>query len=325
MFCAEKLVLYETLQHMYLVGSDAASTSYRILKIDRTIPRPKSLSDILVEDPTLYSHAGVTDMLNMINEGNKSTGGLVKVVDAYGLVGFVKFLEGYYMTLITKIDKIGCVRNNFIYTIKETEMFPIKPKDDDNDKNIFSRLWNKVNKKIKQTKAESDELRYLTLFQFVDLTKDFYFSYTYDITSTLQHNYIVSESINLTPLNRPKTQDAFEWNYYQTLELATICENNSSADIGNDNGRSIEINKSKKASTSKWFWILPIIQGSYKQKKFSFFGKELDLILIARRSRHYAGTRYLKRGISVHGKVANDCETEQILQLDSGLGGMCIE
>ena len=42
-------------------------------------------------------------------------------------------------------------------------------------------------------------------------------------------------------------------------------------------------------------------------------------MLIARRSRHYAGTRYLKRGISVHGKVANDCETEQVVQVDTGL------
>lgn len=44
----------------------------------------------------------------------------------------------------------------------------------------------------------------------------------------------------------------------------------------------------------------------------------IDIILIARRSRYYAGTRYLKRGISVHGKVANDCEMEQIVQLDNG-------
>lgn len=41
--------------------------------------------------------------------------------------------------------------------------------------------------------------------------------------------------------------------------------------------------------------------------------------MIARRSRHYAGTRYLKRGINVHGKVANDCEIEQIIQLESGI------
>ena len=48
------------------------------------------------------------------------------------------------------------------------------------------------------------------------------------------------------------------------------------------------------------------------QRRFDFFGKIVDMTLIARRSRHYAGTRYLKRGISVHGKVANDCEMEQV-------------
>jgi len=40
--------------------------------------------------------------------------------------------------------------------------------------------------------------------------------------------------------------------------------------------------------------------------------------MIARRSRHYAGTRYLKRGINVHGKAANDCEIEQVVQRDDG-------
>ena len=37
-------------------------------------------------------------------------------------------------------------------------------------------------------------------------------------------------------------------------------------------------------------------------------------MLIARRSRHFAGTRYLKRGVSDQGKVANDVEHEQILE-----------
>ena len=40
------------------------------------------------------------------------------------------------------------------------------------------------------------------------------------------------------------------------------------------------------------YWVLPVIHGYYKQKRFSFFGRVLDLTLLARRSRHYAGTRY---------------------------------
>jgi len=36
----------------------------------------------------------------------------------------------------------------------------------------------------------------------------------------------------------------------------------------------------------------------------------ISLILISRRSRHNAGTRYIKRGINEQGFVANHVETE---------------
>ncbi|RWW38138.1 hypothetical protein BHE74_00056648, partial [Ensete ventricosum] len=49
------------------------------------------------------------------------------------------------------------------------------------------------------------------------------------------------------------------------------------------------------------------------QAKLSVSGKIFKLTLIARRSRHYAGTRYLKRGVNEKGRVANDVETEQIV------------
>ncbi|KAF2297208.1 hypothetical protein GH714_019420 [Hevea brasiliensis] len=40
---------------------------------------------------------------------------------------------------------------------------------------------------------------------------------------------------------------------------------------------------------------------------------DFKLTPIARRSRHYAGTRYLKRGVNGNGGVANEVETEQIV------------
>ena len=42
-------------------------------------------------------------------------------------------------------------------------------------------------------------------------------------------------------------------------------------------------------------------------------GCKYSLILISRRCRHHAGTRYLKRGLNDYGFVANFVETEQIL------------
>ena len=44
------------------------------------------------------------------------------------------------------------------------------------------------------------------------------------------------------------------------------------------------------------------------------FGKVALLTLIARRSRHFAGPRFHKRGVTPRGYVANEMESEQIVQ-----------
>ncbi len=276
---------------MYLVGSDEDQLSFRLIKIDRRIENPTSLSQILRVDRDNYSKQDLGDMLEMISEGNKATGGLVKVIEAFGVIGFVKFLDNFYINLITQRKQVGCIGGNYIYQIKANEMIPIRPKDEP-DMNALQKIWRKLNKKLNQTSKEIAESRYIGLFQFIDLTKDFYFSYSYDLTHSLQYNYIMTAKKSYPP---PPSQEIFEWNHYQNEEFRHLT---------NEMGFS--------------YWILPIIHGSFEQKAFSIFGKYLDMILIARRSRHFAGTRYLKRGVSVHGKVANDCETEQILQVDSG-------
>ncbi|MBA0756909.1 hypothetical protein Gotri_020046 [Gossypium trilobum] len=60
-------------------------------------------------------------------------------------------------------------------------------------------------------------------------------------------------------------------------------------------------------------WTVALVYGFFKQASFSVSGRSFKLMLIARRSRHYAGTRYLKRGVNEKGSVANDVETEQIV------------
>jgi hypothetical protein len=69
-----------------------------------------------------------------------------------------------------------------------------------NEEEIEARK-KELNKKLNQTSAEIAESRYMGLFQFVDITKDFYFSYSYDLTHSLQHNFIMSEKVKtLFPL-----------------------------------------------------------------------------------------------------------------------------
>ena len=183
------------------------------------------MSDILTEDSLVYNKEDFYDMLNMINEGNKTSGGLVKLATACGIVGFVKFLDCYYLTLVTSKRKVGCIAGNMIYSIKSTEVFPIRPREA-TDSNTLAKIWRKLNQKLSQSSTEIAESRYMGLFQFVDVTKDFFFSYDYDLTNSLQHNYLLRNNFNkkidlisnkkemLDLLNKPN--DMFVWNQYQT-------------------------------------------------------------------------------------------------------------
>jgi phosphatidylinositol 3,5-bisphosphate 5-phosphatase len=88
--------------------------------------------------------------------------------------------------------------------------------------------------------------------------------------------------------------EKFVWNFYLIEDLLKIVKN-------------------KK-------WILPVVHGyismlsKYKNLMFSidleYHAKKLSFILIGRRSRHYAGVRYPRRGIDREGNVANFVETE---------------
>ncbi|URE23853.1 SAC domain containing protein [Musa troglodytarum] len=190
-FYLHKFRLYETRSKFYMIGRDKKRTLWRVLKIDRS-----ELSELNIrEDATTYSESECNELLNRIDEGNRSTGGLKFVTNCYGIVGFVKFLGPYYMLLITRRRQIGAIYGHTIYAVTKSEMIALP-------------------------------------------------------NSTISSNLTYSKNENRSVL------------YYAKLSVS---------------------------------------------------GKIFRLTLIARRSRHYAGTRYLKRGVNEKGRVANDVETEQIV------------
>lgn len=60
-------------------------------------------------------------------------------------------------------------------------------------------------------------------------------------------------------------------------------------------------------------WLLEVIHGFVSQSNISIFGRSVFVCLIARRSSRFAGTRFLKRGASFCGDVANEVESEQVV------------
>ncbi|KAF9938857.1 phosphatidylinositol-3,5-bisphosphate 5-phosphatase [Modicella reniformis] len=211
-----RFVLYETKTRFFIVGTNApAATRFRVLKIDRTTFQ-EELS--ITEDEAVYTKSEVDDLLEMIANGNKSTGGIRKQSTFYGIVGFVRFTEGYYITIITERSPVALIGGHYIFHINATTTFPI---------NTSATPTSKLDK-------NSNEARYLQMFRMVDLSKNFYFSYSYDITRTLQWN------MTRNPKMEGRNQ-MFVWNQY-------LLENGFGEQTGIENQ-----------------WALPIMYGFVEQ------------------------------------------------------------
>ncbi|KAL5209642.1 hypothetical protein ABZP36_005265 [Zizania latifolia] len=260
----QKFRLYEIRSKFYLVGRDKTRTLWRVLKIDRM----ESTELGIEEDPTSYTENECKEFLWRIHEGNRLTGGLKFVTKCYGIVGFIKFLGPYYMVLITRRRKVGTICGHDIYSIGKSEMIAIPS----------PIVWPNV-------AYSRDENRYKQLLCSVDLSKDFFFSYSYNIMRRLQKN--------ITDKNTGPVvyETMFVWNESLTRAIRNHLKNTN--------------------------WTVALIHGFFKQSKLSVSGKEFWLTLIARRSRHFAGTRFLKRGVNEKGRVANDVETEQLVFEDT--------
>jgi hypothetical protein len=54
-----------------------------------------------------FFHRFAQDLLSMIDNSNSYNGGIKKVGTGYGILGFIRFLKGYYMLVITNRKQIG--------------------------------------------------------------------------------------------------------------------------------------------------------------------------------------------------------------------------
>ncbi|KAL3708789.1 phosphatidylinositol-3,5-bisphosphate 5-phosphatase [Talaromyces marneffei ATCC 18224] len=220
-----KFTLYETATRYYLVGIDQLDTRYRVLKIDRT----SDSDDLnLVEDDIVYSKHEMNQLLETIEDGNKSSGGLKLRCSAWALLGFIR---------------------------------------------------------------NPEEARYIGILNNLDLSRSFYFSNSYGITRTLQRNISRERQSLQEDPDKPPVYDhnsMFVWNHHL---LSPAVANLKSA----------------------YDWCLPIIHGYVDQSVLSVYGRSVYITIIARRSRFFAGARFLKRGANDLGYVANDVETEQIV------------
>lgn len=271
----QRIALYVTQSQYYLVGSNNTQTAFKVLKVDRT---ENELT--IVDDRVEYNYQEIRDLLMRIDHGNRNQAtsiGVTKTVSSFGLIGFVRFLHGYYLILIIKRRKVASIGYHTIYKVEDTKLVYIpnkQPADYINEEN-----------------------RYVRAFQSIDLTSNFYFSYSYDISHSLQYNLSPvkgtkffqdrdrSRSERATPiLVKTKPCFRFVWNSH-LIDFEILHDD----------------------------WKIYLIHGFVAQANICVYSKPIYITLIARRSRLYCGTRFLKRGLNLDGDVANEVETEQIV------------
>lgn len=228
---------------------------------------------VVMEDNVYFKRNEIMDVLNGLEES--SDGGLTKKITAVALLGFTKLTKCFYLVVVTKRKTVAVLGSHSIYHIEETEMIPVTHNYKTPDRN-------------------SDEARYMQTFMNIDLNKTFYYSDSYDITNTLQTNMIrnktqslgLNADVDLTKVF--KYNERFVWNNALLEPLL-------------------------QSFDRVYDWFQPIIHGFIDQVEISIFETQVYVTLIARRSHHFAGARFFKRGVNEMGNVANEVETEQIV------------
>lgn len=269
-FILSKYTIYTTTDRMYIVGSNKRETMFRILEIDLTVPEDELN---VLEDNVFFTRNEIMSILSRLEETTE--GGIQKKLTVFGLLGFIRFTACYYLITITQFSQVATIGGHNVFHIDGTEMVPI------------SNNYKKPDK-------YSTEAKLMSTFQGLDLTKTFYFSYTYDITNTLQTNILreklkaVNRNDIVIPNGIHDFNEMYIWNIFLLKPIFTCIE-------------------------TVYDWFQCIIHGFIDQVSIQLFSKNLYITLIARRSHHFAGARFLKRGVNNQGFVANEVETEQMV------------
>ena len=295
----KKIRIFESDNYIFFIGTHNTKKTFHYLSFkkikftneNKQLAPSFSLKDILYENNHALPQTMLQDLLSSINKKTNQTLRLVKPIQV--LFGFIQFYLGYYAIIITESSKIGKIGRHVIHKVEKVETYP-----------LFS-----VDNALIEDEIYNLESKYLALFKNFELTKQTYYSCSYDLTKTLQRNFIENLKKDVVPDymstykrkqkdtndNNNKyslkllTNNCFLWNNYHIKEIHTILHEPS-------------------------LWLVYFIYGYFEQAECNIYGLRLLITVVARRNRYYAGTRYLKRGVNNDGSVANDVETEQIVE-----------
>jgi len=273
----EQLVLIRECERILDLPDASLNTTYPVYRVKNVVLLPISPNPTML-DPPLKScpkhHIGIVD---------PTTGLATQAADTQSKFPFKSLGGKFKLAGETLKSTAGSVAGGITNQVKV-------PWKKDREGGLGGKDLEKLEKKL------IDEI--LKIFND---SQGFYFSYTGDLTNSLQRQHEYQELNKGLPVWR-RVDDRFFFNKALLREV-------------------IELQDTRAEG-----WILPLIQGFIEIKECNIDMVLLEelgadsklppfyrLCIISRRAHARAGTRYKRRGVDEEGKVANYVETEQIV------------
>ncbi|KAG7213734.1 hypothetical protein KM043_002968 [Ampulex compressa] len=247
------------------LNTDVYDNLYLYATPEKFYVEPVGTKVLLVVDrltQQIYTQAGTASQIS-------STASRRKI---WGIVGTIRLLACRYLIVITNAEVIGTIAGQQIYKIVATEIIP------------YTRSSLHLSEKQVQNNAT-----YLEMIKSVLNTPYFYFSYTYDISHSMQRLHNTPPEFLQMPLH-DRADLRFVWNAYLLQDLTSRPE--------------------------QYKFCLPIIHGFISLNTVVLNGTAFNWGIISRRCVHRAGTRLFSRGIDSTGNVSNYVETEQLVEVN---------
>lgn len=194
--CIRNISIYENRRYLYVVGQDlnhrqedTTVSYYRILEIQRM----NGSLDLNEDTSKVYTKDALIEFL-------KEQKVNILYDRVYALFGFIRLIESYYLIAITEAEQIANIHGHDIYSVKGSVMISV----------------------AYMPRRTVDESRYKgILSNNIDFASGYYFSFTYDLTNSIQNNLTVNWDKSNSKGDKGNTKSNREGN---TLDRAAAME-----------------------------------------------------------------------------------------------------
>uniref|UniRef100_T1HA14 Phosphatidylinositol-3-phosphatase SAC1 n=3 Tax=Rhodnius prolixus TaxID=13249 RepID=T1HA14_RHOPR len=222
----------------------------------------------VVKSPLLVIDRVTAEIHEEANEGQIPSSASQRLI--YGILGVIHLISGPHLIVVTDRSHIGLINNQDVYMLKGTSILS----------------YARTNTHLSQNQIAIDK-EYLSLLELILNSPGYYFSYTYDLSHSMQRLHNTPPDFLKKPLHI-RGEQKFIWNEYLLNEFT------------------------KQVLVPEY--CLPIIYGFVSINSCVLRGRSFTFTLISRRSKERAGRRLFIRGVDNKGHVANFVETEQIIE-----------